>query len=380
MEGLEGLNFDSILNDDQVESLFADFDDSEDTEETEEKEKEEKSNNTTEVKPEELFGEEPESVGSGNEDTEEEDTKSTRDGTSPEFFSSIANAFVEEGIFPDLQEDEVKNIKNAQDLRDAIDKQINAGLTEQQQRIIKALNDGVETSVIKRYENVISQLNNIDDDLLEEEGEQAENLRKNLLYQDYINRGFSKQRAEKAVNKAFEDGTDIDDAKDALEGLREFYTSNYQAELEQAEENRRNIEKENKERRENFKNNVLKDNFKMFDGVPLDKVTRQKAFDAVTKPVYKDPSGRYMTALGKYSAEHPEEYMAKLGLLYVLTNGFENLDALVNKKAKKEIKKGFADLENKLNNTRRDSMGNIQFTSGSKDSAAMFGKNMTLNI
>ena len=78
--------------------------------------------------------------------------------------------------------------------------------------------------------------------------------------------------------------------------------------------------------------------------------------------------------------EHPEEYMAKLGLLFVLTNGFENLDDLVGRKAKKAIKKGFADLENKINNSYRDSRGNLKFTSGSKDSASFFGKGMILDV
>jgi len=58
----------------------------------------------------------PESVGS--EDTEEkENTSSNKEGASPNnnFYSSMTKALVEDGVFPDLKEEDISNIKSAED-------------------------------------------------------------------------------------------------------------------------------------------------------------------------------------------------------------------------------------------------------------------------
>jgi hypothetical protein len=82
-----------------------------------------------------LFDDEPESVGSEenkNSKETEEDTSSKEDGTSPEtnFYSSITSALKEEGIFPDLDDKEINNVKEAEDFRDLIQRQIESGLNE----------------------------------------------------------------------------------------------------------------------------------------------------------------------------------------------------------------------------------------------------------
>ena len=48
------------------------------------------------------------------------------------------------------------------------------------------------------------------------------------------------------------------------------------------------------------------------------------------------------------------------------------MNKLVKSKVNKEIKRGFRDLENTLNNTARTSDGNINFASGVDDENSMF--------
>ena len=160
----EFLSMDNILTGDEAAALFEDISaepntppaDKEDvTPQTKEENKEE--NITTEVDPENLFEEEqqPESVGSEEHNKEKEkDTTSEKDGTSPEtnFYSSIAVALKEEGIFPDLEDKDAEDVKGPEDFRDLVEKQIHAGLEEAQRRIYDALNSGVEPAVIKQYE------------------------------------------------------------------------------------------------------------------------------------------------------------------------------------------------------------------------------------
>ena len=188
--------------------------------------------------------------GSSDEDKETSDQEDTgksveETGSSPnKFYSSIAKALAEEGVFPDLDSDSLSKIKSPEDFREAINNQIKAGLDERQQRIDEALNAGVEGNTVKQYETTISYLNSIKDDDLEQEGEKGEQLRKQLIYQDLINRGFSQQRAQKSVQRAFESGTDIEDAKDALQSNTDFYKAQYSTIIQQAKQEEEQERKE----------------------------------------------------------------------------------------------------------------------------------------
>lgn len=384
---MEGLDLNSILDDEDTNSLFGEEETeeteetSEDTEDTEETEDNKEKNNTAEVDPDNMFEETSESVGSEENKDSEEDTTPTKESTSPDFFSSIAKAFAEEGIFPDLEEEDISNIKSAQDLRDAIDAQIQAGLNDTQRRIAEALNNNVEPSQIRQYEGVIQYLDSLDEETLSAESEEGEELRKKILYQDYINRGFSQARAEKAVNRALENGTDIEDAKEALESTKAYFEDEYNQLLNSAKEEREREEAENEERVVRLRDSIFNDKLKLFEGVDIDKSTRQRAFDAICKPVYKDSkTGATYTAVQKLQLEDTEEYLAKLGIIYAVTDGFKSLDKLVKTKAKKEIKKGFSELEKVLNTTRRTPSGSLDFVSGTSGSDTMFKKGMILDF
>ena len=381
---MEGLDFGTMLDDEQMNSLFGEQED--DTQPEEKKEGDEENNDkdknkTAEVDPEEMFGGTPESVGSEDYKDNEEDTTSDKEGTSPDFFSSIANAFAEEGIFPDLDEETIKGIKTAEDLRKAIDEQIKAGLDEQQKRVADALNNNVEPDKGRQYENLIAYLDSIDEETISNENEDGETLRKKILFQDYINRGFSKERAEKAVNRAITNGTDIEDAKEALESNKTFFKEEYQQLLEDAKANMRKEQEENKAKAERLKKSILEGDIKFFEDVGISKDVRQRAFDAISKPIYKDPkTGEIYTAIQKLELDNSEEFLAKLGLIYVLTDGLTDINGLVKNKVKKEVKRGFSELENKINNTRRDSRGNLKFASGVDDTEAILGKGMKLDL
>ena len=382
---IEGLDFNAILDEEQENSLFG-----EPTEETteehndgEQEDANKNKNTTAEVDPDSMFEESPESVGGeDNKDNEEDTTPSEKDGTSPDFFSSIANAFAEEGIFPDLDPKEIESIKTAADLRSAIDKQMRAGLDEQQRRVAEALDNDVEPDQIRQYESIISYLDSITEADITSEGDEGDTLRKKLLFQDYTNRGFSRERAEKMVNKAFEQGTDVEDAKEALEGNKTYFKKSYQDVLASAKAEKEKEEQENKDKAARIKKTILEgDISKFFGDVEIDKGTRQAAYDAVTKPIYKDPkTGQTYTAVQKMELDNSEDFFVKLGLVYALTDGLKSIDGLVKKKVKKEVKRGFSELESKINNTSRDSRGNLRFTSGVDDAESILGKGVKLDL
>lgn len=386
----EELSLDNILGAEEIENLFVEDSETQDTppangeppkkEEEPSKDKEE----TTEVVDvDNLFTNTPESVGSGKENTEEkEDTTPKGDGTSPKnFYSSIAKALKEEGIFPDLDDDGLSKVKEPEDFRDLIDQQIKAGLDERQKRIDEALNAGVEPTEIRKYENTMSFLDSIKEENISDEGDKGEKLRKDLIYQDFINRGYSKERAAREVQKSFNAGTDIDDAKEALKSNIDFFRDKYDELVNDAKSEAEQEEKERKEQAEKLKSSILNDK-EVFGDLSVDKSTRQKIYDNIAKPVYKDPeTGEYFTAIQKYEMENRTDFLKNIGLLFTLTDGFKNLDGLVKGKVKKEVKKGLRELEHTLNNTARTSDGNLKFVSGvDEDPESFIGKGWNLDV
>ena len=385
----EELSMDNILSADEIEGLFEDQE-IQDTqpEENEENPDENQENNneeteeTTEVTTENT-SEKPEGVGSEDNIEEQEDTTSNKSGSSPKnnFYSSIAKAFAEEGIFPDLDDESASKIKTPEEFRDLIEDRIKSELDERQKRVDEALNAGVEPSDIRKYENTISYLDSIKDETITSENEEGEKLRKQLIYQDFVNRGYSQERATREVKKSFDAGTDIEDAKEALKSNLEFFQGQYDNLIEEAKAEEEKEIKQRKEQAEKLKKSILEDK-EVFGELSIDKKTRQKIFDNISKPIYKDPNtGQIFTALQKYEMENRTDFLKNVSLVFTLTDGFKNLDGLVKGKVKKEVKKGIRELENVLNNTARTSDGNLRFVSNVEDDPESFiGQGWTLDV
>ena len=385
---MEELSMDNVLSFDEIDNLFEDEETQEIPPENEEKEPNENQENkkkeeATEVNTETLFSDEPEGVGSEDNTEEQEDTTSTKGGSSPKnnVYSSIAKAFAEEGIFPDLDDESASKIKTPEDLRDLVEERIKSELDERQKRIDDALNAGVEASSIRSYENTLSYLDSIKEESITSENEEGEKLRKQLIYQDYINRGWSQERAAREVKKSFDSGSDIDDAKDALKSNIEFFQNQYDNLINEAKAEEEKEVQQRKEQAQALKKSILEDK-KVFGDLDVNKATRQKIYDNISKPIYKDPNtGQVFTAIQKYEMENKGEFLKNLGLIFTLTDGFKNLDGLVKGKVRKEVKKGLRELENVINNTARTSDGNLRFVGDTDDdSDSYIGKGWTIDV
>lgn len=385
------LSEDLIMTGDEidVENLFSDDGGEEETQVTPPapKEKEDKENEKTteeeEINPDDLF-DNPESVGSGKDNQEEEeDTQSEKDkGTSPKtnFYSSIASALKEEGIFPDLDDDTLNGIKTPEDFAEAVEKTVQARLDERQKRIDAALQADVEPDEVRRYEQTLANLDTIKEEYITDETEKGERLRKNLIYQDFRNRGYSEARANREVEKSFNAGTDIEDAKEALESNREYFSNQYQDLIKEAQEEAKEEQRKIKEEAAQLKKSMLEDK-EVFTGITLDKTTRQKAFENITKPVFKTEDGEYLTAIQKYEMDNPVEFRKYLSVLFTMTDGFKNIDGLIKGKVKKEVKQSLRELEHKLSSTTRNSSGNPRYVGGvEEDTESYIGKGWDLDV
>lgn len=369
---MEGIGLDNMLGAEEVEKLFSGEQETKE-EPAEETPVEQETEETAEVDFSDLLGNQSESVGSEEEsegNREAPESKNDTGAPNQNLFSSIAKALRDEGVFPDLSDDTLKNIKDAEAFRKLFDDQVANSLSERQRRIEAALEGGAQTDEVRSYQNDLNIAEFLDASetlsRLETDNEDGETLRKQVMYQDYINRGFKEERAKKLVQKSIDDGTDIDDAKEALQSCKDFYSKKIE-DYQKALETRKQTQKAQEEEQYSNLKKQLIDTDSFFDGVKVDKGTRQKAYDALVKPVYKDEQGNYMTALQKYQRENPMDFMKNVALMYSLTDGFKNVDKLTKTKVKAGIKKGFAEMESVLNNTRRNFDGTLNFANGEPD-------------
>ena len=375
---MEGLDMDNILSPDEVDNLFA-GDESQETQvtppEKQEDDTNKEDNKTTtevsEVNPEDLFTEEPGSVGSEKVDTQgKEDTTSKEDiGTSSKtnFYSSIASALKEEGILSALDEDTLSKIKTPEDFAEAMESELKAKLDERQKRIDEALQVGLEPDEIRKYEGTINYLNTITEDVILDESTEGEKLRKQLIFQDFLNRGFSKERAQRETQKSINSGSDIVDAKEALASNRDYFRKEYESLIAEAKAEEEADKARIKKEAEELKKSILEEK-EIFKGLELDKTTKERVYNSISKPVYKDPdTGEYLTAIQKYEKDNRQDFLKKLGLLFTMTDGFTNLDKLVKTNVTKQVKKSLRELEHTINTTRRNADGSLNFISGVSD-------------
>ena len=385
----EDLDINNIMSSDEIDDLFSDsiesnedvINEDQDANETpEQKENNKEKEQTTEVNVDALFTDKPESVSSGEENTKVgEDADSNKDASpKTNFYSSIAQALKEDGIIPDLEE---KEIQSPEDFASGIDKYIKSKLDEHQKRVAEALELGIEPTEIERYENTLSYLETIKEEALKDESDKGEKLRQQLIYQDFINRGYSEERAKREVTKSLNAGTDIEDAKEALNSNKEFFKKEYDNLINQAREEELEYEKNRKEQAQKLQKSLLEDTM-VFGELKLDKTIRQKALDNISKPVYKDPkTGELYTAIQKYEKDNRVDFLKNIGIIYTLTDGFTNLKGLIKDKVNNEVKKGIRELEHTLNNTSRSNDGNLKFVSGvNDDTDSIISKGWNLDI
>lgn len=358
---MEDLAFDigGILSEEEANKLFE-----EQVPDAEEKEQETEVEN--DQAEEEDVNQPSEKVGSeDNSETEKNATDPEGDGSSPDIYSSIAKALKKDGIFPDFEDSELEKATTPEAFAELFEKAISAKVDERTNRVNEALGNGVAPDKVKMYEQTIQYLDSITEDAVTAEGEEGENLRKQLIFNDLINRGYSEEKARKELEKSFKTGDDVDDAKDALTALRKHYSDEYDNVQKEAKKQADEIREAQKKQADDFKKMVLDTEIKLGETV-LDKKTCQKVYDSVSKPVYKDPdTGRMLTAVQKFQKEKPLEFLKQLGMWFVLTDGGKNVDGFTKEQIRSEKNRGIKELAHKINSTSLNSDGSLRYVSGS---------------
>ncbi len=380
---MEELGFDNLLTDIDVNSLFGGMEegaeanddvvqqgDKNNVEEakTVVEESNKQKTNITDVNPDELFGGLQESVGDGEEENQEGETSSGKgdNNSSPNFYSSVLNALKEDGSLPELSDEDITNVKDDEGFREAFDKVIQDRLDERTRRIENALNAGADIGEIKQYENILATLNNIDEDALKQEGAKGDDLRRRIIAQDLMNRGYSEEKIKREVKKAFDAGTDIEDAIEALQANVQFYSQKYSDLIEEGKEQAKKYKEDMRRQGEELRKSIVEDKG-IFDEIGMDKRMRQKVYDNISKPSYKTKDGNWLTEIQKYQMENQADFLKYVSLFYTMTDGFKDLSPLIKKQIKKERTSSIKELENKLKGTNRVNTGRLNYVNSNSE-------------
>ena len=371
----EFMNYDlnGLLTEEEQKKLF------EETEnpETEEPEVEEPGNEETEEEPvEDPEAEEvevPEEVDGGKNIEKGEENRNRGTGSSPSVYPSIARALKKDGIFPDFDDTELDAATTpeafAELLEKAVDARVQSQSDERTNRVYEALKNGVQPDAARNFEATIEYLESIDDTAIEDGSDDGEALRRKLIFNDLLRRGYSEEKARREVEKSFKSESDVDDAKDALEALTAHWKGEYDKIRREAKERAENARKEQKQQIDKFKKMLLEDEVKLGE-TTLDKKACQRAYDAVMTPSYKDPdTGNYLTEVQKFQKENPLEFMKQLGLWYTLTEGGKNLDGFTKRQVRKAKNEGVRELEQKIAATSLHADGSLNLVGGSTGSS-----------
>jgi hypothetical protein len=254
-----------------------------------------------------------------NLEAKEKTTNSPAD--SDDVFKPLAEFLKEQGFFSTLD----KEIKTADDLADAFRAEVKknefTNLNDAQKDYLKALESGLPEEVFQQHVQNSSLLNNITDDVLESDTE----ICKQLIIQEAILKGNSKERAERIYQRSYDVGDSVLDAKDAKAFLLQKDAEQYQEQLAEAEkiklEQQKNAEKQLKDLEKSVKEqNQLFEGFKVNDGL------KEKVYDTMTKVVDYSPDGVPLNKLMKHRLDNPIDFETKLYFLYELTNGFKDIN------------------------------------------------------
>lgn len=286
--------------------------------------------------------------------------------------SSIALALLElkkVGALSTLDDTLLEGVKDASEIKDIIQKEVENLRSEDQKRIAEALGAGVQPTAIQFYEQQTKLFNDYDESLLDDESDKGEAERRKLIAFQYKLKGMADEDIERLVNLSFESGKDVDDSKKALQFCRDAYSNAYKKAVADAKDQQEKQIEANRKHAEEMRTSVMEGKG-YFDDLKVDKDTRAKIYDYIGKPEYdlkdadgkviRDGSGRpvKVSGLTKYCREHLDDANRLLATILVLTNEGKDFGKLIKGPVSEEAKRINKNLEDALiNGTRRTKEG-----------------------
>lgn len=244
--------------------------------------------------------------------------------------------------------------------------EIKSAYDAEYQDYLSMLQGGVpkeEATQIQQLKNFSKSINDVD---LKGEEDEAVQARKNLLTLDYrLNTKFSEEKIQKLVNKAYDEGSDLEDVDEAKERVDAYINDEEKNAIDAAAKATKDREDAQRRQTEDLTSFVDKTE-EYFKGEKVTKQVREKMKKLLTTPVKLD-NGTVTSELWSERDKDPVKFDA--GIAYLKAIGFFDGKPL-DKFEKKAKTKATSELDNFLNdNQGRDFMksSNRSFTKETAD-------------
>lgn len=302
----------------------------------------EKENNLNENESsEEVVGKESDDDEIDEKDEKEVDDKES--SSNPNLFKSLANLLHEKSLISSMDSD----VETEDDFVELFKKEIKnseySDLSDYQKEYLSKIREGIPQEKIEKDLNDFMQL----DSITEEDISKDIDLQKRVLYQDFINRGYSEDKALKYVNRSLELDAGEEDSLDALQSIKESFKKRVEEENERIKNQR--LEEE-KARESNVKliTKEIENLSEIIPEYPVSENIKSKIKETMFNVVGSNPdTGEPENELMKYRRENPVEFDKKLYYLFTVTKKFENFD-LLNKNSRSQA---IRDLEKAFSST-----------------------------
>ncbi len=258
-----------------------------------------------------------------NEDTNEVIKPSSANKETTNSFLLLGNALAEEGILSEFDEEGFdKLVEETGSGGKALMQMMNNRLTEVEANIKESYDEdyktylqlkeaGVSSNEAFDLTNLNTQLEQIDDDILEE----SEDTRKNILQMHFKNTtNWSDQRIVKHIEKLVTNGEDIEEAKEALPELQKFTKDSIQLKHKEYTENQNKLKIKQEEAAKDIRDTFKADG-EIIKGVKLTKIQSMKAQELLLTPIELE-DGTVTNSLYAERAKNPLDFDKKLAALF----------------------------------------------------------------
>lgn len=306
----------------------------------------------------------PESVANQNKENNQVQAGETSDGkegsnsSSPklneteQLYSNLAAEFKAKGVLPELED--TTAIRSLEDLNAAIKKQVDSQLTERQKLIEEAKNAGAPITEVTRRVNVIDKLKAVTPEYIKDE--RNVEFRLTAIAQDFIEKGYSEERAKSMAQRSVDAGTDIEDAEFAVESIIKSEESSLNKIIEEAKKNEQDS-------LTNIKS-FISTTPEVIPGIVLTDSQKDELYNQITTDL-----GDKENAFVKAQKADPIGSRIRLETLFYITKGLKDF-SVFGKKAESKITNNIENLlrganfteEGKIDTNIQDSNSNFKLS------------------
>jgi len=243
------------------------------------------------------------------------DSSSPKLNDTEQLYSNLATEFKTKGVLPGLED--TKSIKSLADLQNAMKVEIESRFDSRTKAINDAINAGLPANEIAEQMETIEKLEKIDDAYITKE-ENVE-FRRTAIIQDFISKGYQKERAETMAQRSIDAGTDVDDARFALTSI----IATEKKSLEDTIATAKALETKNVT---DVKDYIAK-NKEIIPGIPLTQAQGDELYKNITTDL-----GNKENAFMQAQKKDPVGSRVKLEAIFFLTKGLTDFSVFNNAK------------------------------------------------